>query len=333
MRDPGGGRKQTLAKDPKIEENFLTILKDHTAGDPQKEEVIWTDLSCTEIMERLKIQGIVVGRRIIKILLKKHEYKKRKIMKRLSIGETSCRNEQFENIARLKQEYKENGNPVISCDTKKKEWIGDLFRSGVVYSKSEIAAFDHDFPHLAKGKAIPYGIYDLTKNSAYICIGTSHDTSEFVCDSIKKWWIETGQRDYPNVTSILTLMDGGGSNSSRHYVFKEALQNLANEIGVEIRIAHYPPYTSKWNPIEHRLFPHITRAMQGVILKSHLMVKELLEKTKTTTGLKVIVSIADKIYVTGKGYAEGFKKNMKIKFDEYLGKWNYRAVPMQVEKA
>lgn len=333
MRDAGGGRKQTLVKDPKIEECFLTILKDRTAGDPQKEEVIWTDLSCTEIIERLNIQGIVVGRRVVKRLLKKHEYKKRKIMKRLSIGETTYRNEQFENIARLKQEYKENGNPVISCDTKKKELIGELFRSGVVYSKSEIAAFDHDFPHLARGKAIPYGIYDLTKNSAYICIGTSHDTSEFVCDSIKKWWLEIGRHDYPNVTSILTLMDGGGSNSSRHYVFKEALQNLVAEIGVEIRIAHYPPYTSKWNPIEHRLFPHITRAMQGVILKSHLMVKELLEKTKTTTGLTVIASIADKIYTTGKGYAEGFKKNMKIKFDEYLGKWNYRAVPTKFEKA
>lgn len=310
----------------------MTILKDHTAGDPQKEDVIWTDLSCTEIMEKLKIQGIIAGRRIVKRLLKKHKYKKRKIMKRLSMGETFHRNEQFENIAKLKKKYKENGNPVISCDTKKKELIGELFRPGVVYGKAEIAAFDHDFPHLAKGKAIPYGIYDVNKNSAYICIGTSHDTSEFVCDSIKKWWIEIGHYDYPSVTSILILMDGGGSNSSRHYVFKEALQNLVDEIGVEIRIAHYPPYTSKWNPIEHRLFPHITRAMQGVLLKSHLMVKELLEKTKTKTGLRVIANITDKIYSTGKGYAKGFKENMKIKFDEYLGKWNYRAVPMQIQE-
>jgi hypothetical protein len=311
----------------------LTILKDHTAGDPQKEEVIWTDLSCTEIMERLKTQDIIVGRRIIKRLLQKHKYKKRKIMKRLSMGEADYRNEQFENIAKLKQEYKENENPVVSCDTKKKEFIGELFRSGTTYSKVEIAAYDHDFPHLVTGKAIPYGIYDINKNSAYICIGTSHDTSEFVCDSIKKWWLEIGRYDYPNATSILLLMDGGGSNSSRHYVFKEALQNLSDEIAVEFRVAHYPPYTSKWNPIEHRLFPHITRAMQGVILKSHLMVKELLEKTKTTTGLKVIASIADKAYMTGKGYAEGFKVNMKIKFDEYLGKWNYRAVPIQIEEA
>ena len=254
-------------------------------------------------------------------------------MKRLSMGATVHRNEQFENIAKLKQKYKESRNPVISCDTKKKEWIGELFRSGVVYSKAEIAALDHDFPHLAKGKAIPYGIYDINKNSAYICIGTSHDTSEFVCDSINEWWLEVGQYEYPNATSILILMDGGGSNSSRHYVFKEALQKLVGEIGIEIRVAHYPPYTSKWNPIEHRLFPHITRAMQGVLLKSHLMVKELLEKTKTKTGLKVIATITDKIYTTGKGYAKGFKENMKIKFDDYLGKWNYRAIPIQIKEA
>lgn len=184
-----------------------------------------------------------------------------------------------------------------------------------------------------KGKAIPYGIYDINKNSAYICIGTSHDTSEFVCDSIKEWWFEVGQYEYPSASSILILMDGGGSNPARHYVFKEALQKLADELGIEIRIAHYPPYTSKWNPIEHRLFPHITRAMQGILLTSHLMVKELLEKTKTKTGIKVIATITNKIYSTGKGYAKGFKENMKIKFDDYLGKWNYRAIPTQTQQA
>ena len=304
-------------------------MKDHTAGNPQKEEIIWTDLSCIEILDRMKELGIVVGRRIIRRLFRKHNYKKRKIIKRLAIGKTLNRNEQFENISKLKQEYKDNGNPVVSCDTKKKELIGDLFRSGTVYSKTEIEAYDHDFPHLAKGTAIPYGIYDLDKNTAYINIGTSKDTGPFACDSIKKWWLEIGQYQYLNATSILILIDGGGSNSSRHYVFKEALQKLVDEIGIEIRIAHYPPYASKWNPIEHRLFPHITRAMQGALLKSHLMVKELLEKTKTKTGLKVIASIANEIYETGLKVTKGFKKNMKIIFDEYLGRWNYRAVPMK----
>ena len=318
-----------MVKAPEIEDAFLNTLKDHTAGNPQKEDVIWTDLSCSEILERLMELGIVVGRRIVRRLFKKHNYKKRKIIRRLAIGKTSNRNEQFENIAKLKEEYKGNGNPIISCDTKKKEFIGDLFRAGAVYSKAEIASYDHDFPHLAKGIAIPYGILDIETNIAYINIGTSKDTAKFACDSIKKWWLEIGQYQYPNATSILILIDGGGSNSSRHYVFKEALQNLVNEIGIEIRIAHYPPYASKWNPIEHRLFPHITRAMQGSLLKSHLMVKELLEKTTTKKGLKVIASIATEIYETGLGVAEGFKKNMKIAFDTYLGRWNYRVIPMK----
>lgn len=305
-------------------------MKDHTAGDPQKEEVIWTDLSNKEIRERLKTTGIIVGKRIVKKLLFKHRYKKRKIQRRHSIQQVANRNEQFEKIAELKKTYGQSANPIISIDTKKKELIGDLHRAGEVYSKEEIASLDHDFPTLAKGVAIPHGIYDMKRNTAHINIGTSCETSEFACDSLKKWWLEKGKHDYPNATSILMLMDGGGSNSSRRYVFKEGLQNLVNEIGVEIRIAHYPPYTSKWNPIEHRLFPHVTRSMQGVLLENHEMVKSLIEKTSTKTGLKVSVSIIDKIYKTGKKATEGFKKSMKIVFDETLGRWNYRAIPIPI---
>jgi len=239
------------------------------------------------------------------------------------------RNEQFEKIANLKQEYSQSKNPMISVDTKKKELVGNLHRDGEIYSKEEIQAFDHNFPHLADGVVIPHGIYDIKNNTAHINIGTSHDTSEFACDSIKKWWLEKGKLDYPDATSILMLMDGGGSNSSHRYVFKEGLQNLVHEIGVEIRIAHYPPYTSKWNPIEHRLFPHVTRSMQGVMLQSHEMAKQLIEKTQTKSGLKVSVSIMNKFYETGKEATKGFKDSMKIKFDEVLGRWNYRVCPMQ----
>jgi hypothetical protein len=221
----------------------------------------------------------------------------------------------------------QSDNPIVSVDAKKRELIGDLFRAGEVYSKEEVASYDHDFPYLASGVAIPHGIFDLKQNKAHINIGTSHETSEFACDSLKKWWDEHGKLDYPNATSILMLMDGGGSNSSRRYVFKEGLENLANEIGIEIRIAHYPPYTSKWNPIEHRLFPHVTRSMQGVILKDHKMVQQLIEKTQTKTGLSVSVSIMDKVYELGKKARDGFKESMKIVFDEVLGRWNYRAIP------
>jgi hypothetical protein len=174
---------------------------------------------------------------------------------------------------------------------------------------------------------IPHGLYDLKSNNAYVNIGVSKDTSEFACDSIKAWWKNYGKLQYPNCTSILILADGGGSNSARHYIFKEDLQNLVDEIGVEIRMAHFPPYTSKWNPIEHRLFPHITRSLKGVILKSHDYVKELIENTKTRTGLEVKAHIIKKIYQTGRKYADNFKETMRIIFDDYLGKWNYRAIP------
>jgi len=291
--------------------------------------VIWTDLTCSEIREKLKNEGIIVGKQIVKNLLLKHRYKKRKIQRRRTIKQVVNRNEQFEKIAKLREEYSKSQNPILSVDTKKRELIGNLHRAGAVYSQEEQASCDHDYPTLAKGVAIPHGIYDVKKNTAHINIGTSHETSEFACDSLKKWWTEKGQIDYPNATSILILMDGGGSNSSRRYVFKEGLQNIANEIGVEIRIAHYPPYTSKWNLIEHRLFPHITRSMQGVMLKDHEMVKYLIEKTKTKTGLKVTASIINKVYEIGKEATKGFKETMKIKFDEILGQWNYRAIPIQ----
>jgi hypothetical protein len=305
----------------------LLTLKNHTAGNPQKENVFWTDLSCIEIRDKLREQGHIVGRRVVKQLLYKHHFKKRKIQKRRTIKQVARRNEQFEKIAQLKQEFGTTDNPIVSIDTKKKEFLGHLYRTGSAYSTTEVQSYDHDFPHLAAGVAIPHGIYDLKKNKAHINIGTSNDTSEFACDSIKKWWNEHGQFDYPNATSILMLMDGGGSNSSRRYVFKEALQDLVNEIGIEIRIAHYPPYTSKWNPIEHRVFPHITRSMQGAMLKDHQMVKELIEKTKTQTGLQITASIIDKVYELGKKVKDGFKECMEIKFEEILGLWNYTACP------
>jgi len=304
-------------------------LKTHTAGDPQNEKIIWTDLSCAAIVKRMKEAGEEIGRKLAKKLLKNNGYKKRRIQKRLKTGTTQYRNEQFEKIHRLKTKYQKNFNPIISVDTKKKELIGNLHRPGQVYSKEEVKTFDHDFKHLAKGVAVPHGIYDLQKNSAYINIGTNYETAEFACDSIKQWWKNQGKNDYPKADSILMLVDSGGSNSYRHYIFKEELQKLVDEIDIEIRVAHYPPYCSKWNPIEHRLFPHVTRSMQGIPLQSHSLAKKLIEKTTTATGLQVTVNIIKKMYEKGKIIAEDFKETMKIKFDTYLGQWNYRAIPMR----
>jgi hypothetical protein len=186
---------------------------------------------------------------------------------------------------------------------------------------------DHDFFSIAQGVIIPHGIYDIKRNEGYMTLGMSHDTSKFCCDCIKNWWKMYGMYYYAKASTILILADGGGSNSSRHYIFKEDLQKLSNEIGIEIRIAHYPPYTSKYNPIEHKLFCHVTRACAGALFTSVEMVKGLIEKTSTSTGLKVFTSITDKTYKTARKAQADFKETMPIVFDNHLGKWNYRAIP------
>ncbi len=205
--------------------------------------------------------------------------------------------------------------------------IGQLYREGKIYTQEEIQVFDHDWKSLAVGTAIPHGLYDLKLNLGYIQIGTSHDTSQFACDSLRYWWQNYGVVNYPDANSILLLCDGGGSNSSRAYLFKQDLQALVDELGIEIRIAHYPPYTSKYNPIEHRLFPHLTRVCQGVIFDSVEMVKDLMAKATTRTGLKVLTTILHRIYMTGRKVASDFKQTMKIIFDDYLPRWNYTAQP------
>ncbi len=237
------------------------------------------------------------------------------------------RDEQFKNIVHIKQGYEPTGNPIISMDTKKKEHLGDFYREGKIYTTETISVLDHDFKSSSEGIVIPHSLYDVKENTGYVNIGTSHDTAEFACDSIKEWWNNEGKIRYPNATSILILCDGGGSNSSRHYVFKEQLQKLVNEIGIEIRIAHFPPYTSKYNPIEHRMFPHVTRACQGVVFKNIDTVKNLISNAKTKKGLRVKANVIDKVYETGKSVAKGFKENMKIIFDDFLPRWNYTVVP------
>lgn len=329
IRQKGGGRKACIDSIADIDKVFLKVIEDYIAGDPMDGNIKWTNLSRKAITKKMALEGVKISVTVVKKLLKKHGFKKRKAQKKKSIGHCKDRNEQFENIAELKSEFFKSDNPIVSIDTKKKESLGNLYREGTCYSTGVIEVYDHDFPYLADGSVIPYTIYDLKNNSAFVNIGTSKDTSEFVCDSIKFWWTNIGRFQYPNATSILVLADGGGSNSSRHYIFKEDLQKLVDEIGIEIRIAHYPPYTSKWNPVEHKVFPHITRALQGVILKSYETVKDLVERTTTSTGLKVQANIVDKIYETGRKYATDFKETMRIIFDDHLGKWNYRVIPAE----
>jgi len=206
--------------------------------------------------------------------------------------------------------------------------IGNFFRSGKLYTQERIRVHDHDFRSLAEGMAVPHGLYDVYRNIGYVTIGVSHDTSEFACACIRNWWSAYGQHDYPQATSILLLCDCGGSNNARYYLFKQDLQQLADELGIEIRVAHYPPYTSKYNPIEHRLFPHLTHACAGVVFKSVELVKDLMASAKTKTGLKVFASVLNESFATKRKVADNFKETMRIKFDDYLPQWNYSAIPL-----
>ncbi len=327
IRISGGGAKSKLDYIEGIDEVFFAVLKDNTAGDPMNAEIKWTHLSRAQIIKAMARKGVKVSKNIVKKLLKKHKFVKRKMQKTQSIGSHKDRNEQFLNIADLRAQYEADGNPALSIDTKKKEKIGNLYRDGQVECVEAQIVYDHDFPHLADGNVILYTIYDQNNNEAFVYIGTSCDTSDFVCDAIKAWWDARGQRDYPDATSILCLADGGGSNSCRHHVFKESLQHLTNAINLPIRMAHYPPYASKWNPVEHRVFPHITRSMSGVVLVSVEFVKMLVKKTTTTTGLKVFARISKKVYKTGRKVASNFYAWANFSVDKKLGQWNYVISP------
>jgi hypothetical protein len=311
-----------------LEGNFFEVLRDHTAGDPMRADVKWTNLSRKEIALRVTALGTPVSRDVVSQLLRKHKYRKRKALKKKTMGPRHPhRNAQFENIARLKREYLSAGLPVLSMDTKKKELLGDFYREGKTYTHETITVNDHDFGSAGSGVVIPHGLYDVGQNKGFVHLNTSHDTSELACDSLAAWWEQEGRADYPLAKKLLLLCDGGGSNSATMYLFKEDLQKLANRLGIEIRVAHYPPYCSKFNPIEHRLFPHLTRACTGVIFSTLETVRYYMAKAQTRKGLKVKVSMLEGVYETGRKYAAGFKKTMKIVFDEFLPKWNYRAVP------
>lgn len=215
-------------------------------------------------------------------------------------------------------------SPVLSIDCKKKERLGNLYRAGKVYTNGVIEVYDHDYSHLSAGKIIPHGIYDIALNKGYISIGNSHETAEFIIDNLFWWWENFGIHHYPDAKNMLILCDAGGANSYRHYAFKKQLLRLSKKIGVDIIICHYPPYSSKWNPIEHSLFCHVHRSMQGVIFSSYELVKQLIAKTSTDTGLKVHVRINCKHYQTGIKTTKDDIDFDRIQFNKEIPKLSYR---------
>ena len=328
IRRPGAGRPKIEQQQPQVVSQVEQILEHRTAGDPMREEVTWTDLTPREIANQLRDDFQTdVATRIVRRILGTLDFGLRKIAKVLPGKESPHRDQQFLRIAELKREFLAAGNPVLSMDTKKKEFLGNLYREGRVYTRQAIRAFDHDFPSWAEGVIIPHGFYDLARNEGYLHLGLSRDTSQFACDSLRLYWEQDGSRLYPSCRELLLLCDGGGSNGCRTHIFKQDLQALVNALGISIRVAHYPAYCSKFNPIERRLFCHVTRACQGVLFDMLATVRSLMEKTSTQRGLSVTVRVIEKVYETGRKAAEAFKANMPILFDELLPKWNYRVVP------
>jgi hypothetical protein len=327
IRRPGAGRPQTICSDSEVEQNLKSVLQTRIAGDPDDEEITFTDLSPAKLSEIVARLGTPVSSETIRRWMDNQGLGLRKIQKVLPGGFSPDRDTQFLRIADLIEEYETVGNPYFFMDSKAKEHLGYLFRAGRIRTSKAFRAFDHDFPSWADGVIIPHGIYDRVRNCGHINIGLSHDTSQFACDSLRWYWNRIGQQAYPWATSILLLCDCGGSNAANKYIFKHDLKTLADTIGLEIRVAHYPSYCSKYNPIERRLFPHITRACSGMLFDTLETVVTLMRKASTRTGLRTTVNVIRRLYEIGRNATEAMKQNLKIVFDDLLPAWNYRAVP------
>lgn len=332
VRAPGGGRKRKIDKDPKIEEDFLAALAEHTAGSPVEEELIWTDLTRVEIAEHMARRGSKVSVHIVAQLLRRHGFRNRKPLRKRRMADHPDREAQFQIIGGLKQTYSASDDPILSMDLKARELIGPFHRAGSLYTRETIKVFDHDFAQFADGVVLPHGLYDLKLNRGYVHLGISHDTSEFARDCLLDWWTRFGHKQYPKARSLLLLCDGGGSNPAdternQQHLFRWDMQGVADALGFEVRLAHYPPYASKHNPIEHRFFPHLSRACRGVILTNVELVAALMSKTRTRCGLSVEVSVVDKTYALGRYLTTAAQKTIRVVRDAVLPRWNYRILP------
>lgn len=300
------------------------LIEKYKAGSPTNPKVYFIFLTPNELSRCFKEKyKISLGPLLIRRELRRLGYKYRKLRKTLATGKFEDRDLQFKNIFELVSGMSLQ-TPILSLDCKKKERLGNLYRDGQCFSTDFVNVYDHDYQHLSKGKVIPHGIYDLQFNTGYISIGASSETAEFIIDNLRWWWITFGIHNYPDAKHLLLLCDCGGGNSYRHHAFKKQLQKLAKEIGIDIIVCHYPPYASKWNPIEHRLFCHVHQAMKGIVFSSYQVVQKAIEKTKTKTGLKVIVRLNLKKYQTGIKTTKDEVDENKIQFGKIIPKLNYR---------
>jgi hypothetical protein len=289
--------------------------------------VRWTYLTRSEIAAALADEGFAVSVTVVDRLLDETDMRLRKAQKVKTMRHDPDRDAQFNYIAALKEEYLSGGLPVLSMDTKKREILGDFVRPGRVLSSAPLRAWDHDYATHAEGVMIPHGLYDLALNEGYMHLGDDHDTSTFAADALLDWWRSYGRKRYPNAAEMLLLCDGGGSNGSRRIVFKEQLQRVADVTDLAIHVARYPPGCSKYNPIEHRLFPHVTRALSGLFLKSLETVRDLIRRATTRSGLRVFARLLRGRYPIGQRAAARSVNELRLRFDAILPRWNYFVLP------
>lgn len=310
--------------EPETVAALCAFIDQHKAGSPTEPGVFWIHFKPPELARIfLKETGIKVSHSLVKRLLREKGFGYRKQSKSIATGEYAQRDAQFKIIFHLVA-LMSLDTPVISIDCKKKERLGNLYRAGKLYCTAALKVFDHDYPHLGKGAVIPHGIYDLQRNEGYISIGCAHESADFIKDNLLWWWDNYGIHQYPNATSILILCDAGGGNSYRHHAFKKEMLLLAELTGLDIIVCHYPPYCSKWNPIEHRLFCHVNRAMQGAVFTDYQLVKELIAKTTTSTGLKVVVRLNLKQYHKGLRTSKSDVDYSRIQFNQNIPELSYR---------
>jgi hypothetical protein len=319
-----GGRKLANLAQPGLLEAVEDIVADHTAGSPVDENIRWTNQSPRQISEELQSKGLVVCPDTVRRVLREElELSVRQACKDEATREYPYRNEQFDYLADLREWYLQKGWPVLSIDTKKKELLGNFFRPGTAYTDGRLRVLDHDFASFGSGRMVPYGIYDVAHNDAFMLLSLGADTSEMVCDALRQWWQAMGRQRYWHASGLLLLCDCGGSNGRRQHIFKQDIKELAFELRRDIRIAHYPPGCSKFNPIEHRLFCHVTRSLRGVVLKSLDIAKRFICGTTTQTGLRVTVETTSNIYAKGRKAMQRFLDHQPILFDSFLPDLNY----------
>ena len=332
VRKPGAGRKRATEKYPALVHALEQLIEPSTRGDPES-PLRWTCKSVRKLSDELKARGYEVSHNLVADLLRESGYSLQGNRKTIEGASHPDRNAQFEHINDKVKRFQAQGLPVVSVDTKKKELVGDFKNAGQEWRRkgdpSKVRV--HDFPLPGVGKAAPYGVYDVTQNVAWVSVGIDHDTSAFAVESIRRWWNQMGRHTYPAAHELLITADCGGSNGYRVRLWKVEVQKLATETGLKISISHFPPGTSKWNKIEHRLFAFITQNWRGKPLVSYEVIVNLVAAASTHEGLRVKCALDTNAYPKGIKVPDDVIRQLKIEKDAFHGEWNYAILPRKDE--